>query len=114
MNGTGIFRRLADVHLNLMHLKSLLVDGGQVLIDSSDLQYMYDPTEQGGILVPADRYYGELEFKMYYKGQSTEPFPWLYLDEHIFETACRAAGLHFEVVARGDHYDYLARLSVRD
>lgn len=114
MNGTGIFGRLAQVHQNLTHLKSLLAPKGQILIDSSDLQYMYDVTEEGGILVPADRYYGELDFTMHYKGQSTEVFPWLYLDEAIFEAACQAAGLDFEVVARGENYDYLAHLSGRD
>ena len=61
-----------------------------------------------------DRYYGELDFTMHYKGEFTEVFPWLYLDEAIFETACQAAGLHFEVVTRGENYDYLARLSGRD
>ncbi|MAP54579.1 class I SAM-dependent methyltransferase [Altibacter sp.] len=111
MNGSGIFGTLFHVSQYLQHLKSLLAPGGQILIDSSDLQYMYDAGEDGGIWVPGTHYYGELEFTMRYKGETSEWFDWLYLDEELFEEACISNGLHFEIVARGEHYDYLARLT---
>ncbi len=112
MNGTGIFQNLENTPKYLQHLKSLLNPNGHILIDSSDLQYMYDSTEEGGILVPADRYYGELEFKMRYKELESEYFEWLYLDENLFETICTENNLDFEVIARGDNFDYLARIVV--
>lgn len=111
MNGTGIFQNLENTCQYLQHLKSLLNTKGQILIDSSDLQYMYDSTEEGGILVPADRYYGELEFTMRYKGMESEPFEWLYLDDKIFKEICTENKLDFEVIARGDNFDYLARIT---
>jgi SAM-dependent methyltransferase len=111
MNGTGIFETLEQSSEFLQHLKGLLLPGGQILIDSSDLQYMYDSSEEGGIWVPADRYYGELEFTINYKGQKSEPFPWLYLDERLFEELAKENGLHFEMIARGKNFDYLARLT---
>ncbi|SDW31500.1 class I SAM-dependent methyltransferase [Aequorivita viscosa] len=110
MNGTGIFQNLETTSKYLQHLKSLLHPKGQILIDSSDLQYMYDATEEGGILVPADRYYGELEFTMRYKEMESEPFEWLYLDEKLFEALCVENNLHFEVIERGENFDYLARI----
>lgn len=110
MNGTGIFQNLDNTSTYLQHLKSILNPNGQILIDSSDLQYMYDSTEEGGILVPADRYYGELEFKMSYKGMESEYFEWLYLDEKLFENICSENNLSFEVIARGENFDYLARI----
>ena len=112
MNGTGIFQNLESTPKYLQHLKSLLNPKGQILIDSSDLQYMYDSTEEGGIIVPADHYYGELEFTMRYKGMESEPFEWLYLDEKLFEKICAENNLNFEVIARGDNFDYLARITV--
>ncbi|MCW5520683.1 class I SAM-dependent methyltransferase [Aureitalea sp. L0-47] len=112
MNGTGIFARLEFVPNYLKHLKSLLKPGGQVLVDGSDLQYMYDRTEEGAIWVPADRYYGELDFIISYKGQSTPPFPWLYLDERLLEEYTTQAGFEFEIVVRGENFDYLARLTL--
>ncbi|MCW9038316.1 class I SAM-dependent methyltransferase [Altibacter sp.] len=114
MNGTGIFGTLSQVSQYLQHLKSLMAPGGQILIDSSDLQYMYDTGEEGGIWVPGTHYYGELEFTMSYKGETSEWFDWLYLDEGLFEEACTSNGLHFEIVTRGDHYDYLARLTAAE
>ena len=42
MNGTGIFGKLSETSKYLQKLKSLLNDHGQILIDSSDLIYMYD------------------------------------------------------------------------
>ncbi len=110
MNGTGIFQELEKIALYLEHLKKILNPDGQILIDSSDIKYMFDTFEDGGILVPADRYYGELTFTMKYKKIQSEPFDWLYLDEHIFESACLASGLNFEVIERGEHFDYLARI----
>ncbi len=112
MNGTGIFETIEKTEQYLKHLKSLLRPNGQILIDSSDLKYMYDTTEEGGIWVPADRYYGELEFTLSYKGEKSEPFPWLYLDEALFEKLAKENGLNFEILFQGDHYDYLAKLTV--
>lgn len=112
MNGTGIFQKMEQVSNYLQHLKSLLAPNGQILIDSSDLQYMYDTTEEGGIIVPADHYYGELEFILKYKGVESEKFLWLYIDENRFEQLCAQNGLQCEVLARGDNFDYLARLKI--
>ena len=42
MNGTGIFQKLDYVSNYLQHLKKLLAKNGQILIDSTDLRYMYD------------------------------------------------------------------------
>lgn len=122
MNGTGIFGILQHVPLYLQHLKNLLTHNGQILIDSSDLCYMYDQEEisernhdqQGGIWVPANRYYGELDFTMSYKDEMSEPFPWLYLDETLFETAAIANGFSFKIITRGENFDYLARLTIAE
>ena len=60
MNGTGIFGTLNQTDLYLKKLKSLLNQNGQILIDSSDLIYMFDDDEDGGKWIPSDTYYGEL------------------------------------------------------
>jgi len=113
VNGTGIFQKIEFIEKYLHHLKSLLNPKGQILIDSSDLRYMYDEGEkEGSIMVPSGNYYGELEFIMKYKNQSSEPFNWLYLDENIFDTAASNCNLNFNVIKRGENFDYLAKLTV--
>jgi len=112
-NGTGVFGRLAHIAKHLQHLKTLLNNGGQILIDSSDLRYMYDQEEgQEAIWIPADRYYGELECTLSYKGELSDSFPWLYLDAKLFENAANASGFTFEIIQHGGHFDYLAKLTI--
>jgi len=113
MNGTGIFGTLAETSKYLQKLKSLLNPNGQILVDSSDIIYMYDENEDGSFLVPADHYYGELIFTISYKGESEVPFPWLYLDYNTLQNAAYANGLQCELILEGEHYDYLARLALK-
>lgn len=111
MNGTGIFGTLKETTKYLQKLKSLLSENGQILIDSSDLIYMYDQDEDGAYEVPATGYYGELTFTVHYKGETEVPFPWLYLDYNTLQNAAHANGLNCELVLEGEHFDYLAKLT---
>ena len=110
MNGTGIFQELAQVTKYLTHLKGLLKPNGQILIDSSDIQYMYED-EDGGVWMDMNAsYYGELDYFLSYKGEKEDPMKWLYLDFNTLQTACETVDLKCELVLEGDHFDYLARL----
>lgn len=113
MNGTGIFGKLSKTSDYLQKLKSLMNPGGQILIDSSDIIYMFDEDEDGGKWIPSDvDYYGEITFDITYKGEREETFDWLYIDYNTFQNAAHANGLKCELVIEGEHYDYLARLGV--
>ncbi|MNX75119.1 bifunctional 3-demethylubiquinone-9 3-methyltransferase/ 2-octaprenyl-6-hydroxy phenol methylase [compost metagenome] len=113
MNGTGIFGQLKNCNKYLSKLKSLLNPGGQILIDSSDIIYMFDEDDDGGKWIPSENdYYGELVFNISYKGEKEESFDWLYLDYNTLQNAAIANGLNCELVLEGEHYDYLAKLSI--
>jgi SAM-dependent methyltransferase len=112
MNGTGIFGTLAETTKYLQKLKSLLTPNSQILIDSSDIIYMFDQDEDGAFMVPATGYYGELTFNVSYKGQTEDSFPWLYLDYNTLQNAAHANGLQCELLLEGDHFDYLAQLTL--
>ena len=112
MNGTGIFRTLLETSNYLQKIKSLLNPNGQILIDSSDIIYMFDEDTDGSYLVPADGYYGELTFTISYKNETEESFPWLYLDYNTLQNAAQANGLQCELILEGEHFDYLARLTL--
>lgn len=113
MNGTGIFGKLENVLNYLKKLKSLLAENGQILIDSSDIIYMFDEDEDGGKWISGDKYYGELEFTISYKDEKEAPFPWLYMDYNTLQNAAVANGFQCELILEGDHYDYLARLTYK-
>ncbi len=114
MNGIGLCGTLEKLYDFLAHLKSLLSPEGQILLDSSDIVYMFDEDEDGGIWVPGDReYYGEVTFSMKYKQHQDPPFDWLYLDFNMLKECCNSQDLDCELVISGKHYDYLARLSLK-
>lgn len=105
MNGTGIFQTISESAKYLQKLKSLLNPNGQILIDSSDIIYMFDEDE-----IPTKYYYGELTFTISYKNEIETPFPWLYLDYNLLEKLATENGFQCELIENGDHYDYLAKL----
>lgn len=110
MNGTGIFETLSKTPSYLKHLKTLLNPNGQILIDSTDIKYMYED-EDGGYWQDLNaNYYGELDYLLSYKGENADLITWLYLDFETLFMASKAAGLECELIMEGDHYDYLARI----
>lgn len=111
MNGAGMCGKLSEISGFLQKLKSLLKEGGQILLDSSDIIYMFDEDEDGGKWIPSDvEYYGEVIFNISYKNQKEDPFNWMYIDYNTLQNAAHANGLNCELVLEGEHYDYLARL----
>ncbi|WP_152287607.1 class I SAM-dependent methyltransferase [Flavicella marina] len=112
MNGTGICGKLEKLAPFLVHLKSLLNPKGQILIDSSDLIYMYED-EQGEHWIPSNlNYYGEVDFKMQYKNEVSDTFPWLYVDYNTLQRCAIYNGFKCELILEGAHYDYLAKLTL--
>jgi SAM-dependent methyltransferase len=112
MNGTGVFEDLDNTPRYLNHLKSLLNPNGQILIDSSDIKYMYEDDDGSYWMDANANYYGELDYYVSYKNENETPFKMLYLDFETLKSACNSVGLQCELVLEGKHYDYLARLTV--
>lgn len=111
MNGIGIVGSLERMPMFFTQLDKILAPGGLVLCDSSDISYVFE-TEDGIIELPEDTaYYGELSFQMQYKDTVSKPFPWLYIDADTLKEEAARNGYYAEVVAEGEHYDYLARIS---
>lgn len=110
MNGTGIFQSLQVIDIYMKKLHSLLNKNGQILIDSTDILYMFDRDEDGGVYIPAEGYYGELDYIVHYKGESEDPIKWLYLDFNTLKNAAENNGFQIEKLLK-DEDAYLARLT---
>jgi len=112
MNGTGIAGTLDGLDVLLHHLKSLLNPEGQILIDSSDLIYLFEQEDGSALIdISADKYYGELMFQTEYKNWISQPFPWLYVDQNNLENAIEKNQLTLNKVFKGQHFDYLAQIT---
>ena len=110
MNGTGIAGKIEHLPALFQRLKALLNPGGQILIDSSDLKYIYE-NEDGSFDINLNgAYYGEIDYQMIYKDVKGDRFDWLYVDFPLLKSIAETCGLHGELVEEGEHYDYLARI----
>lgn len=112
MNGCGLAGTMKKLPAFLQKLKSLLNVDGQILIDSSDIIYMFDEDEDGGRWISNEaEYYGEVTFDISYKGEKEDTFDWLYIDYNTLQNAAYANGLKAEMILEGEHYDYLSKLT---
>lgn len=112
MNGTGIIGRLENMQKFFIRMKHLLAPGGRILIDSSDLRYLFEE-EDGSLMIDlADDYYGLVDFQMEYNKVLGDPFDWLYVDFDTLSLYAEQNGFKAEMIAEGEHYDYLAALSL--
>jgi hypothetical protein len=106
MNGLGLAGKLDNVVSFFDHLKSLLAPGGRIIIDSSDISYMYKRGTK-----PKDRYFGEVQFQFEYAGELGEWFDWVYVD---YKTLCKVLAPHgwdIELLYENKLGEYLVKVA---
>lgn len=105
MNGIGLASSIEGLHKFLKHAKTLLLPGGQLIFDSSDVAYLYKKNK-----FPNDKYYGEIDFRYEYKRQKTQWFTWLYVDRNMLTKIANEEGWTMAVLFEDEHDQYLATL----
>ena len=91
MNGSGIIGKLENMAAFFQKMKQLLRPGGCILMDSSDLRYLFEDEDGSFLIDLAGDYYGEIDFRMQYKNIKGDSFDWLYVD---FQTlSCMLPGM---------------------
>ncbi len=108
MNGIGLVGNINRLEIFLEHAKKILKPDGQVLLDSSDIRYLYENAPP-----PDDKYYGELSYRYEYKGEVGEWFDWLYIDQLALEDIADKCGYYCQIVFEDDNDQYLARLALK-
>lgn len=108
MNGIGLVENINGLKQLFEHAKKLLKHGGQLLFDSSDINYYYKSEKDK----PA-HYYGEVTFQYEYKGQKGKPFGWLFIDQNELTKIANQAGWLVQILDEDDHYQYLARMELK-
>jgi precorrin-6B methylase 2 len=105
MNGLGLAGKLENVVPFFDHLRQLLEPGGRIVVDSSDISYMYKRGSK-----PKDRYFGEVQFRFEYAGEMGEWFDWVYVD---YKTLCNELtpnGWNIELLHQNKLGEYLVRI----
>lgn len=114
MNGSGIIGKLEHLGDFFQRMKLLLRPGGCVLMDSSDLKYLFEEEDGSYLIDLAGDYYGEIDFRMQYKQVKGDTFDWLYIDFDTLSLYAAQYGFKAEMVEEDSHYAYLAKLTLRN
>ena len=109
MNGIGLTSTVSGLQRFLQYAKQLLLPGGQLLFDSSDVAYIYD-----GKPLPKQHYYGEIAYRYAYKRQKTDWFTWLYIDKKVLKQIATDEGYAVKILAADEYGQYLVRLKLKN
>ena len=111
MNGIGLVKNLEGLQVFLEYIKSFLCPNGQILLDSSDIKYMFN--DDDGLRSDMNlAYYGELKYQLTYKHYNSITFPWLFVDFDRLRNIAFNSGWTTELIYQDDHFHYLARLTL--
>ncbi len=113
MNGSGIIGKLEHMPIFFQKMKQLLNPNGCIYMDSSDLRYLFEDEDGSFLIDLAGDYYGEIDYRMQYKQVRGETFDWLYIDFQTLSHYAAENGFTAELIAEGEHYDYLACLRMK-
>lgn len=112
MNGIGICGTLEGLDKFLHHCKSILAPKGQIILDSTDILYMYEE-EDGSYWIDLNgAYYGELQYAIKYKDNFSE-FKWLYIDFETLESHAVELGYKARKIYENDDNNFLAILTLQ-
>lgn len=108
MNGIGLTGNISGLKKFFQHAKKLLNPQGQLILDSSDVAYLYD-----GKLPEINNYYGEIMYRYEYKKQKTDWFSWLYIDKKKLTEIADEEGWKTEILFEDEFDQYLVRLRLK-
>jgi SAM-dependent methyltransferase len=109
MNGLGLAGRLDRLPIFLESLKKHLEPGGMILADSSDIVALYEQ-EDGSLMLPVHSYYGEVTFRYVFENNSSEWFPWLFVDPEQLKKACHTIRCSMEIIYADSNNHFLVRI----
>ncbi|PIB34774.1 hypothetical protein BFP72_04825 [Reichenbachiella sp. 5M10] len=106
MNGLGIAGKLSGVKDLLLYCQSLMTPKGNIIVDSSDISYLY---EEEGISKP-EGYLGEVRYRYEYKTEQDEWFDWVYVDPETLTQIVHEIGMEIEIIMTDENDQYLAKI----
>ncbi len=106
MNGLGVCGTIDGCNLFLQFIRELLLPGGQVIADSTDLSLYYEVKPD----YSTENYFGETEMVMKYKNCKSVPFSWLYIDFDILQCLCNFNDLQCDMLYSDKSGRFLVRI----
>lgn len=112
MNGAGIVQRIDRFPEFFSKAKDLLNPGGRILVDSSDIIYLFMEEDGSALIDLNSNYYGEMEYRMDFENYKGSTFDWIFIDFDTLADLASQHGFVCEKVYEDEHYLYLAQLTL--
>lgn len=110
MNGIGIVEKIKNLPNFFQKAKELLSPSGSIIVDSSNIIYMFEE-EDGSALIDLNAdYYGEVIYRMDYGKMKGTKFNWLFIDFDTLADYASRCGFSCSKIYEDEHYLYLAEL----
>lgn len=107
MNGIGLAGKVSELEGFFNLLKKRINPGGRIVLDSSDLSYLYAELESNSSL-------GEISYQYEYQGRKSPWFNWLYVDQLTLQKYARRAGFETQIIYEDENDQYLAILEAME
>ena len=112
MNGIGIVQHIDNVAKFFQQAKLLLNKDGKIILDSSNIIYMFMDEDGSAAIDLNDKYYGEMSYRMDFANYKGVSFDWLYIDIDTLSHIATQQGFSCEKIYEDDHFHYLVELRV--
>ena len=112
MNGAGIVGRIDGFARFFSKAKELLNENGKIIIDSSDIIYMFMEDDGSAVLDLNADYYGQMQYRIDFSGEKGEYFDWIFIDFDTLAGLAAENGFNCKKLYEDDHYLYLADLTL--
>ena len=113
MNGIGIGGGLNELRRLFQHAGSLLNPEGQIIFDSTDLEYVNQDDKLGASLhYPRPEYYGTVYYQLRYGTYEGASYAWGFYDMETVKKTAGEEGYVFELLAEEQEH-YLGRLKFK-
>ncbi len=113
MNGIGITGKLERLPAFLEQAKQLLNPHGKILLDSSDIIYLFTDEEDCVIDEFDTAYYGEISYCFHFEKEQGHFFNWLFIDFDTLKDYAEISGFSCKKIEEDDHFLYLAELTLK-
>lgn len=113
MNGVGIVERIDRFAEFFSKAKELLNEGGKILLDSSNIIYLFMEEDGSALIDLNNNYYGEMEYRMDYSSFMGESFGWIFIDFDTLSELAAQHGFTCEKKYEDEHFLYLAELKLK-
>jgi len=109
MNGIGIAGTLKNLEQTLLKAYHLLNENGIVLLETTDIIYLFEEEDGSRWLDLTAEYYGNFEYQMEFEGEIGEWFDWLFVDFEKLSEIAQKIGFKVELLYN-ESYQYLVKL----